>query len=280
MANEFMRTSSEVSAIVPQQWSQKYYDLLLKELVFESMISRDYEGEIGAYGDTVKIPTIPEFDDATLLAEDAAADADSVTVSTQNLVINKRIVKDFIVTNKASLQSIPFVEKLKELAAYAIKKKIEAEIIAAIVPSAAPDHTIAAASPGVMALADMLAAKELMDAQSIPMSGRHMVMGAGPLNDIFNIVEFKSTEYITSGQPMASGALPSQMLGFMPHFTAGLSNVVYFFHESFMTIAAQQGLEVKEYDMGVDGYRAKRVNCDTLIGLKQLDDKRVVALTV
>jgi hypothetical protein len=281
MANAFERASTEVSAIVPKMWSQKYYDVLLAELPMESLISRDYEGEIASLGDTVKVPTVPEFSDATEYAEAAANDADAVTVTTQDLVINKHIVKDFIITNKASLQSIPFVEKLKELAIYSIQKKIQALILADTVPSAAaPDHTLSAVTPGTFALADILAMKELLDNQNIPMSDRHLCLGAGPLNDIFNITGFTSSDFVASGSPLQSGQLPAQLVGFMPHFSTVFGSTVYALHSSYMTIAAQQGMNVNEYDMGVEGIRAKRVNCDTLIGMKQLSNVRVVSCTV
>lgn len=280
MANEYMKTSAEVSAIVPEQWSSKYYDVLLAELPFNSLISKDYEGDIANIGDTVNIATIPEFDDASELPEADAADADSVTVGSQALVINKRIVKDFIVTNKALLQSIPFVEKLKELAVYSIQKKIQSLIISLTVPSAAPDHTITATTPGLFALADILAVKELLDNQNVPMSDRHLVLGSGPLNDIFNITGFTSSDFVASGSPLQSGQLPAQLVGFMPHFTTVVGSTVYAFHASYFTMASQQGMAVAEYDLGVEGRRAKRVNCDTLIGMKQLSDIRVATVTV
>lgn len=280
MANEYMKTSAEVSAIVPEQWSSKYYDVLLAELPMNSLISKDYEGDIANLGDSVNISTIPEFDDATELPEADAADADSVTIGSQQLVINKRIVKDFIVTNKAQLQSIPFVDKLKDLAIYSIQKKIQALIISLTVPSASPDHTISAVTAGTFALADILAMKELLDNQNVPMSDRHMVMGSAPLNDIFNITGFTSSDFVASGSPLQSGQLPAQLVGFMPHFTTVVGSTVYAFHTSYFTMASQQGMAVKEYDLGVEGRRATRVNCDTLIGMKQLSDKRVVTLTV
>jgi hypothetical protein len=46
-----------------------------------------------------------------------------------------------------------------------------------------------------------------------------------------------------------------------------------------MSMAAQQGMSITEYDLGVDGKRARRVNCDTLMGLKQLDNTRVVSIS-
>jgi len=275
-----MDTANEVSAIVPEQWSSKYYDVLLAELPFNSIISKDYEGDIANLGDTVNIASIPEFSDATELPEADAADADAVTIGSQALVINKRIVKDFIVTNKALLQSIPFVEKLKELAIYSIQKKIQSLIISLTVPSAAPDHTITAVTPGVFALADILAVKELLDNQNVPMSDRHLVLGSGPLNDIFNITGFTSSDFVASGSPLASGQLPAQLVGFMPHFTTVVGSNVYAFHASYFTMASQQGMAVAEYDLGVEGRRAKRVNCDTLLGMKQLSDVRVATVTV
>lgn len=280
MANEIIKTSNEVSAIVPEIWSKRYYDVLLADLPFAPLISKDYEGEIQALGDTVNISSIPEFDDAVELGEADAADADASVASSQQLIINRRVVKDFIVTRTALLQSLPFVEKLKEMAVYAINKKIQAIIISLTVPSAsAPDHTIPYDSGTTATLADLLEAKELLDNQSLPLAGRHLVMGSAQLNDIFNITGFTSSDFVASGSPLVSGQLPAQLLGFMPHFTTLVGNVMYLFNSSYMTMASQEGMGVKEYDLGGDGIRATRVNTDTLIGVKQLDGKRVVTIS-
>lgn len=280
MADQVMKTSAELSVLVPQVWSRRYYDVLLAELPFNSLISRDYEGEISSLGDRVKISSFPEFADAEEVAEDAKVDADAITVTQQDLVINKRIAKDFILTNKALLQSLPAMEKLQELAIYSINKKIQALVIAAVIPNAAaPDHSIAYGSGTTLALSDMLAAKELLDSQDCPMSGRNFVVGAFQLNDLFNITGFMSSEFVTSGAPLQTGELPPALLGFQPHFTSVVGNTSYFFHSSFMTIASQQGLNINQFDLGVEGKRAVRVNCDTLMGLKQLDGLRVVTIS-
>ena len=125
----------------------------------------------------------------------------------------------------------------------------------------------------------MLEAKELLDAQNVPMSDRHIVMGSAQLNDIFNIQQFTSNDYIASaGSPVQSGELSGLLAGFKPAFTTLVGNVTYLFHSSFMTIAAQKGMTVSEHDQNVNGLRATRVNCDTLLGMKQLDGLRVVTL--
>lgn len=279
MADEVMTSAANLSAIVPTLWSARYYEVLLANLVFAPLISRDWEGEISDLGDRVKISSFPEFDEGEELAEDERADASAITVSGQELVINKRVVKDFIVTKKAILQSLPHMDKLRELAVYAIMKNVERTIIATLVPSAAaPDHSIAYDSASTLALADLLEAKELLDEANVPESERHMVTGSAQTNDIFNITGFTSSDFLMSGSPLQSGQVPSGLLGFMPHMTTLVGSTTYLLHRSVATIASQQGMDVREYDLGVDGKRATRVNLDTLYGIKELDNKRMVTI--
>lgn len=281
MADSFERVGTELAVLVPSIWSKNYYETLLADLPFNSIVSRDYEGEIQAIGDRVKIATFPEFSAAAEITEASGVDADAVTVTSQSLVIDKRIVKDFIITNLALTQSLPAMQKLQDLAIHAIQKRMQALIIAAIVPNAAaPDHSIAYTAGSTLALADILAGKRLLDAQDVPMENRHMVVGASQLNDLFNITGLTSTDFGASNAPLLNGNLPSQILGYMPHFTSLASSVSYFFHSSFMTVAAQEGMNVKQFDQGgISGARTMRINCDTLFGLKQLAGLRVVTIS-
>lgn len=280
MADQIMTAGAELSAIVPEIWSRRFYDVLLNELPFASLISRDYEGEIQALGNIVNIATIPEFSDATDLAEDAEGDADAVTIATQQLVINKRIYKDFIITNTARLQSLPFVDALQEMAVYAVNKRIDAIIASSILPSASnPDHTIAYDSGTTLQLADILEAKELLDAANVPLSDRHAVMGPAQANDIFNITGFTSSDFVLAGSPLTTGELTQKLVGFSPHMSNAVGNTSYWFHRSFFAMAVQQGLNIREYDLGGTGLRATRVNVDVLAGFKQLDGKRVVSIS-
>lgn len=279
MADQIMTSAAELSVIVPAVWSTRYYDVLLAQLPFNAIISKDYEGEIQNLGDTVKISTFPEFSDATEVQEGAKNDADAITVTQQSLVINKRFAKDFIVTNKAQLQSLPAMDKLRELAVYAIQKKIQAYIIGDVAPSTSnPDHVIAYDSGSTLGLADLLEGKELLDLQDVSMSDRHMVTGAAQTNDIFNIAGFTSSDFILAGSPLTTGVIGQSLLGFMPHMTTEVASKTFLFHKSFYTMAAQQGLSVAIYDLGSEGLRAARVNVDTLVGFKQLDNKRVVTI--
>lgn len=280
MADLVMSAGTELSNLVPEIWSRNFYETLLTSTPFRSLIDNSYESEISALGNTVNISQFPEFGSASVVNETARVDANSITVSQIQLVINKRIANDFIITNRAMLQSLPVMDKLQQLAIYSIQKKIQSEIIDAISPSASsPDHVISYDSGTTLALADLLEIKELLDDADVPMSDRSFVIGSEQMNDLFNITGFVSSDFVTSGAPLQTGQLPPALLGFQPNFTTAVGDTGYFFHKSFMTIAAQKGITVSQYDLGVDGKRAARLNVDTLLGIKQMDDERVVSIS-
>lgn len=278
--DQIHKASGELSVLVPEIWSQNYYDVLLAELPMADTLSRDYEGEISNLGDTVNVSQFPEFSEAVEISEDQRVDAQSITVSQIQLVINKQIAQDFIITKKALLQSLPATEKLQQLAIYSITKKIQALIISLIAPSASnPDHQIAYDSGTTLALADLIEAKELLDNADVPLANRHICFGAAQMNDLLAISAFTSSDFGVSNAPLINGNLPSQIVGFMPHFSSLFGNTCYLYHSSFFQIAAQQGISVEQYDLGVDGKRAGRINVDTLLGMKQFANDRVVTLS-
>lgn len=280
MANQIMTAATETSAIVPEVWSARWREVNRVTLPFLDSVDRSYEGEIRDIGDLVNISYFPDFDEADLLVEGAAGESEAVTVTGQQLLINQRAYKDFIVTKKSQLQSLPFMDKARDAAIFAIMKKMQALIISTIVPSAStPDHQIAYDSGSTMQLADIQEAKELLLAANCPQSNLIVVLGSGQLVDLFSITGFVSKDFVPAGSPLSTGEFTSPILGFMPRFTTVVSNTSYFFHPSFLTLAIQQDLNIEEVSMGAEGIRGTRVNCDVLFGQLQLDDERVVSIS-
>jgi hypothetical protein len=183
-----LHTTSTNSAIVPEIWSQRLYDVLRVSLPFLDSITTNYQEEISDLGDILNISTISDFDEADTLAEGAAGQTEVASVSGQQLTINKRVYKDYAVTKRAQLQSLPFMDALREKAVFAINKKMQQIIIDTISPSTAtPDHVISYDSGSTLTLADALEAKELMDTANVPVDDRIVTLGAAQWNDIFNI---------------------------------------------------------------------------------------------
>ena len=280
MANQLMNTTTN-AAIIPEIWSAKFYETLHAQLPFIDIVDQSYAGEIRSMGDIVNISTVPSFDQATLLGEGVAGESESVTITSQALTINARAYKDVMVTREADLQSIPFMDKVRDEMIYSIMKKIQADIIAAIVPSAAnPDNAIAFDNGTTLALADILEAKELLDGVNVPDMNRVAVLGHLQTADLFNITGFVSKDFNgTAGSPLSEGSINFPIVGFKVKTTTIVGNVSYFFHPSFMTMAIQESLNFKMFDMGVDGVRAMRLNADVLYGIKQLSNLRVVSIS-
>lgn len=279
MTDRTMGAGGDLAGITPELWAAAFYPTLLEKLPFNDSVSRDYEGTISALGDIVNINEFPQFDEADEILEDERANADGVTAATTQLVINKQLVKDYIITKRAAAQSLDAGNALRDLAMHAILKKMQKVIIAEVAPSAsAPDHAIAYDSGTTLALADILEAKELLDTQDVEESGRVMIVGAAQQNDLFNITGFTSRDYSPNANVMSEGAIRTPILGFNFKWTTEAANTSHFFHPLFLQMAVQQSPDVKVYDLGGDGKRAQRVNMDVLFGVKQVSSKRVVTV--
>jgi hypothetical protein len=277
---DYLTDTTATAAIIPEIWSAKFYEVLLAELPFNSSVSMDYEGEIKDLGDTVNISTMAEMDVATDLPEGAAGDAEAAVITGQQLVINKRPYKDVIVTKKSQLQSIQYMDELRDKMVYAILKRVQAIIIEASIPSAtAPDHAISYDSGTTLALADIIEIKDLLDLQNVPKAGRISVLGSAQGNDLFNITGFISRDFIPAGSPLTTGEFQTPILGFQVKSTTVVGNTSYWFHPSYLTMAFQQELNIEMAPMTVKGVRGTRINADVLMGVKLLDNKRIATLS-
>jgi hypothetical protein len=277
--DKFMAAASELDALIPEMWSSAFYPTLLSALPFNDSVARQYEGEIQQVGDTVHITDFPQFDAASDIGESEAVEADSVVAHGTSLVINHQVAKDFQITKKAQRQSIDAMNALRDLAMYSIMKKMQAVIVAEIVPNAsAPDMSISYTSGSTLALADILAAKKLLDAADVEGSGRVMINGTDQANDLFNITGFVSRDFIPAGSPLADGELATPVLGFQCKKSSLIGSTSYLFHPIFLQLAVQQIPQVEIVSRAPEGIRATRVNMDVLFGVKQVSGLRVVTL--
>ncbi len=278
MADAIITASGTVTAIVPEIWSGVFTQNLSDKIVYNSIIRRDYEGEIANLGDTVNIPTIANVT-AHNLADGATGSASTISASVTPLVINKRAYVDFLVSSEAKLQSVAFMDYIQTLGMQAIIRKMQSDIIALIVPSAsAPDHQISYDNSNTLADADLLEALDLEKTANWPDDGRYLVTGGLQYNDLFSVDKF----YLKTAAGIAdvsSGKLTAPVYGHSCDWTSANGNTSYLFHDSFMQMAIQQGLSVKVFDPGVNGQRGFRVNMDVLYGIKQVHNDRVISLS-
>lgn len=277
MADQYFKSDAEAAAAIPEIWAAAFYPTLLERLPFAGSVATDYQGDIASLGDQVNITSFPQFNEAAEIMETEAVEAEATTLLNIPLVINKQLAKDFIITRKTELQSLPIMNALRDLALHAILKKMQRIIISNIVPSVAPDHTIAYASGTTLQLADILAAKELLDNSDVEEGGRTMILGPAQWNDLFNIAGIVSTDFGQSGS-LVTGQVSKTIMGFIPKWTSEVGNTAYFSHPLFIEMAVQQNPTPSIHNLGASGVRATRVNMEVLFGLKQASDLRVVTV--
>ena len=94
---------------IPQVWSAKILLELQRRYVFAGLANRDYEGEISAYGDTVKINNIGEITVGDYTKNTDITDPQDLTSDQRTLVIDQAKYFNFQVDDIDSAQNKPKV---------------------------------------------------------------------------------------------------------------------------------------------------------------------------
>ncbi len=270
--------SGAVSAIIPEVWSARYTERFNDLLVFPGLIRRDYEGEITSLGDTVHIPSLPDVS-AQNLIEGAKGDTTAITATKTSLIVNRRSYVDFEITDQAELQSIPFMDQLREIAINAIMRKMQDDLISDIAPStAAPDHTLAYDNGTTLADADLLEALDLERVANWPESDKFLITGAQQYNDLLNIQKFYDKTINDGNAVVNNGQMLAPVYGHKVGWTTAMGTRTLLFHLSFMQAAVQRGLGLSLHDLGGQGKRSFRLNVDLLWGAKQIHSDRVISI--
>jgi hypothetical protein len=109
----------------PTIWSNKLLTRLQKDLVFASVVNRDYEGEISGFGDTVKIN---EIGDITVSSYTSGASLtwQSLTDAQKLLLIDQAKTFSFSIDNIDAAQANPKVmNAAMQAASYAVADTID-----------------------------------------------------------------------------------------------------------------------------------------------------------
>ncbi len=268
-----MLTKAQYSNIVPEIWSDEFYEELRPQLGIAALINNDFEGEIKSLGDKVKVQQFQTPGRAQILTSDNEAYDDKVPVITNvDLEINKRAVYPVSVTDWAKYQASPkYREEIRKIQVHEIARAIDETILDTIAPDAS--------SSGNAAMTKGLIAKmaRVLDVNKVPSQDRVLVMDPFYKEDMVSINEVISRDFNATSSVFMDGVLKDPIYGFKVYISNLLpADTCFSWHPSFMQIAVQQGAEYKEMDLeassNVPSMRTRAMN---LFGLKQFDAKRV-----
>jgi len=183
------------SYFLPAVYSKKVLNFFRKASVAEAITNTDYEGEISAFGDSVRIIKEPVIN-VESYTRGADTTATKLTDQEINLVVDTANAFKFIVDDiETSMSHVNFKEVAASSAAYALRDAFDTAVIAAGfsgLSTSSPDHTLGTDSAthlgagvydgsGAVGLdvtdpLDLLAKfARLLDEQNVPEEGRWVV---------------------------------------------------------------------------------------------------------
>lgn len=270
---------ADIASLIPTTWSPIIYQELRSKVAFLNLFARDYEGEIKEKGDTVKVNTIKAPTGEILTNDKTAFSSELMQVESFNIVANKRASAAFKVTSMASLQSMQFIQEAQEALRYALYAQMEADILAALIPSAAaPDHQIAPGVAGVLAATDVNSLRTLLSVAKVPGQNRFLALDPAYYGDLLNTNSLMSKDF-TGANDLDNGQVV-KALGFnifehdiLPADTG------YAIHPSALQLVMQTGVEVKVSDLHANHEYAALISANIIYGFTLADNKRIAKIT-
>lgn len=279
---DYVNGVTALNNLIPEIWSPNIYQELRNNLLLGEVFNRDYEGEIANMGDTVRVNQIvaPEGE---ILTDDRQTFSSEQMVVNQVLVIaDKRASASFEFTNLAQLQSQSFERDAQEALVYAIRKKMEEDMLSILIPSSAsPDHTIAPAAASDFAAVDVATCRTLMSLQKIPKTNRYLILDPQYYGDLITKQTIASRDYVPAGSPVTNtGIISEPLYGFSiaEHDILG-ADVGYAIHRTAATLVMQQGVRIQISNLHSNKKYGYLLSADLVYGIKLMDNKRIVKIT-
>lgn len=276
----FVNGVTALDNLIPEIWSANMYQELRNSILFGDIFNRDYEGEIMNMGDTVRVNQIVAPEGEILTDDRQTFSSEQMVVNQIPIVANKRASASFEFTSLAQLQSMSFERDAQEALVYAVRKKLEEDMITILIPSAAaPDHQIAPTAPSDLAAVDVAAIRTLLSLQKVPKNNRYLILDPHYYGDLIQKQTIASRDYVPAGSPTSSGIISEPLYGFTvaEHDLLG-TDIGYAIHRSAATLVMQQGLRVKISDLHSNKKYGYLLSVDFVYGIKLMDNKRIVKI--
>ena len=206
---------------IPEVWSAKLFVRLRKLLVHASVINRDYEGEISAFGDTVRINEIGAIDVGTY-TKNTDMTVQTLDSAQKMLTIDQARYFNFSIDDIDAFQAKPkLIDGAMSEAAYAIADTID-QHIAGLYTQAGNSVTALTVSVGAVLL-NLSNMQLALDEANVPTTGRYL-----PIPPWYNqhLVRATSGAVAATGVPKVfdDGMIVSGYVGTLFGFNLLMSN--------------------------------------------------------
>lgn len=200
---------------IPTVWAARLLTALEKSLVYgqANVCSRDYEGEIRASGDTVKIGSVGDVTIGDYVKDTDIGDPETLTDDDQSLVINQQKYFNFYVDSiDRAQQSANVLDTAMRHSAWALREKADT-YIAGLMETAVPTENKigSAATPKVPTKDDayeyLVDLSVLLDESNAPLDGRFVIVPAWFHGLLLKDERFVQAGTLRSDRVLANGAV-------------------------------------------------------------------------
>jgi hypothetical protein len=261
-----------INNFIPTVWSAALLENLRSSLVYgqPSVINRDYEGEISAYGDTVKINNIGEVTIGDYTKNTDIGSPEALTDATRTLTINQAKYFNFQVDDVDAAQQNPKVmQGAMSESAYALKKTADTYIASLYTEIAAgntygSDGTPKVATDASDAYEYLVDLSVILDEADVPEEGRFVVIPAW-----YHGLLLKDDRFVNNGTAMGDATRMNGMVGEAAGFMVLKSNQVpNTAGAKYKVIAGYPGAwSYAEQVNDVEAYRPEKRFADAVKGL-------------
>lgn len=260
---------------IPAVWSAQLLTDLQKSLVYANLCNRDYEGEIRAFGDQVKINSIGDVTIGSYTKNTDISAAETLTDAQRILIINQAKYFNFQIDDIDKAQQTPKVmSAAMQKAAYGLADVAD-QFVAGLYTEIASGNTLGsdstpkvidvAAGTGVLAAYDTLVELSVMlDDSKVPTAGRWVV-----LPPWYYGLLLRDDRFVKAGTAATDAVLRTGLVGEAAGFQIFKSNnVPNVSGAKYKVIAGYSGaISYAEQVTEVEGYRPEARFGDAMKGL-------------
>ena len=257
---------------IPTIWSARLLLRLQNELVYgqPGVINRDYEGEIGALGDTVRINDIGDINVFDYTRNTPMADPQVLTDATTSLQITQSKAFNFAIDDLDKAQGKPAVmDRAMQNAAYALKATADSFVASKyvdvdagnIIGSDGTPKTIPSSDKAYEFLVDLAT---LLNEDNVPEMNRWVIVPAW-----FHGVMLKDPRFIMNPSNMADTAIKNGKVAQAAGFDVLLSNNVPNVAGAKFKVLAGHAIawSYAEQISKIEAYRPEKLFADGVKGL-------------
>lgn len=166
-----------ITTFIPEVWAARLLEHYTRNLVFGSLVNRNYEGEISQYGDTVHINSIEDVTVKDYTPNTDIENPEQLTTTDQTLMINHGKYYNFYVDDVDKVQARgDLMDAAMRNAARLLAEDTEDYIASTIVSEAGIKTGLTGAVNKDNVYAAIIAIKTALDKENVPREGRWLVV--------------------------------------------------------------------------------------------------------